>query len=405
LAWTIQQRGAIISLVLLLCAALSPARADRPNAKAAPATPEDEAGTGFWVESPRTREAAAVQAIGVRDPYLTATLVTAGKKLVVWGQEPPPEFAPPLTREWLQAAAQDKAFPDRRRSLTLQQRLEMKAYCEALINAYQTPTKAFAKSAVENKWITWGHLFRDPLKYQGKVIPVEGRLVRLRREEPPLELQEEGIRSLYEGWIFTDTTGATPVCVMFTDLPKGVEIGEKINYKVRFNGYFFKRYGYISGEGPRRTLFFIAPTFEVLDTSRREESSVGEGLPFAMLGGMAALALATALLLLGLTWWFRRNDAHVRRRLAVARSNLLPEPELPSMEETAAPVAGELPAGSEERNGELIEQPLAAPEHHRDPTDPPLAAREHHGDLADQPPQARRFIPPEETLPEDRQVL
>src|SRR5947209_5665108 len=107
------KRRILLPLLALLCAALLPAA--RPAD--APAQPAEEAVSSFWIESPHTRPAAAVQVVGVRDPFLTAGLLASGKTLVAWGLESPPEFAPPLTREWLQAVAHDKAFPDLRRKI------------------------------------------------------------------------------------------------------------------------------------------------------------------------------------------------------------------------------------------------------------------------------------------------
>lgn len=231
---------------------------------------------------------------------------------------------PPLTEEWLKYVKDDKGFPDIRHTpaaeVPPQVRFEIMAYNEALINVARTPAKAFANSAQDNGWITWGHMYLEPWKYRGKVIPVKGRLKRLRKEEATIEAEKQGVKFFYEGWVYTETRGSNPVCVIFAELPPGVKVGEKIDHEVSFNGYFFKRYLYLSADGYKRTLFFFAPTFTIEET---KSATLGDALPTTMLTGVAVLAVVTILLVGGLNFWFRRTDARVRAHLATVRQQLL----------------------------------------------------------------------------------
>jgi hypothetical protein len=233
------------------------------------------------------------------------------------------EKAPPLKEEWLSYVKDDREFdkmkPDGK--IDQQQELEFKAYTEALVNAARTPASAFAKSAKENDWLTFAHLFQEPKRHRGKVIPVQGRLQRLRKMEATFEAEKLGVEWCYEGWVFTETAYSPPVCVVFAHLPPGANIGENVDYKVRFDGYFFKRYRYQPAEGKaKQTLFFLAPTFELLDNPR---SSVGFTMTGGVVIGMMALGMVTILLIAGLNLWFRRSDKVVRARVAAARQNLL----------------------------------------------------------------------------------
>lgn len=326
----------ILLLVLMFCPAL-PCFGQTEESKKAP--PSNKTGKAaqptikydFWIMSPHTKEAAAVEVVAARDPITTAALLVAGKRYIVWGLDLPPvsDEAPELNPQLLHAVRDDRPFPNLSHKLpeqvTLQERAEIRAYAEALVAAAKTPPAAFAHSAKENKWVTWGHLYRQPEKFRGKVIPVKGKLMRLRRMDPPWTARKRlfTLKDMYEGWIFTETARANPVCVMFTELPKGVEIGEKVDYKVELNGYFFKRYWYISGEGPRKTLFFIAPTFRVLPQEKDESTKGPASISETLTGGAIMLVIIgglTFLVVMGINWWYRRDDARIHNRLSDIRA-------------------------------------------------------------------------------------
>ncbi|HEY7427608.1 MAG TPA: hypothetical protein VH682_25480, partial [Gemmataceae bacterium] len=101
---------------------------------------------------------------------------------------------------------------------------EIDAYCQILALAHFASAKAFAKAARHD--VTYAHLFNDPEHHRGQVVRVSGRLVRLRRFDPPDEARGLGVGNLYEGWIMTDRFGENPACVVFTDLPDGLKIDD-----------------------------------------------------------------------------------------------------------------------------------------------------------------------------------
>jgi hypothetical protein len=134
---------------------------------------------------------------------------------------------------------------DRRPVLSADQNdKEYRAYCYLVLHASEVPVDALAKAARKN--ITYAQLWDDPPKYRGEPIHLEGRLRRLVKMDAPKGLHNDGIKTLYEGWIFPEDEGANPYCVIFSELPKDVETGEKTYYRATCDAYFFKRYRYKS---------------------------------------------------------------------------------------------------------------------------------------------------------------
>lgn len=233
--------------------------------------------------------------------------------------------APALNDSWLKFVKDDREFPrlgKDEEDFSPQEKVELKAFTEAQVNVAKVPVRAFAASALEHDWVTFSHLFNEPTRFRGKVVPLKGQLKMLRKIEATVEAEKLGVKHCYEGWIYTDTRNSPPVCVVFGQLPKGVQLGEKVDYQVSCNGYFFKRYLYLTGDSqPMRTLFFFAPTFDVAKTADRGEW--GSSITSTVLLGIVILAAITTALIVGLNLLFRRNDARVRKSVAASRQRLL----------------------------------------------------------------------------------
>lgn len=82
-----------------------------------------------------------------------------------------------------------------------------------------------------------GSIFRLDL------VRFDGKLTKVRRIEPTKALADRGVKNLYEGWL-TPVDESQPVCVVFGDLPAGLEVGEQADKWVSFAGYFFKTIAY-----------------------------------------------------------------------------------------------------------------------------------------------------------------
>jgi hypothetical protein len=196
--------------------------------------------------------------------------------------------------------------------------VEAKAYCEVVIHANQTSQEVFGRAARRD--VTFAHLFEEPAKYRGEVIHVAGRLKRLRRFEAPGPVQQAGIPFIYEGWIFdAERYGANPTCVIFTELPSGLEVQEELDKRVGFDGYFFKRYRYQAQDAWRDAPLLIGNTI-VLARGDRAASS-GDGGPWTQ--PIVALILTvvgvSVGLILCLALWFRSSDRRIRRLLSDRR--------------------------------------------------------------------------------------
>jgi hypothetical protein len=291
------------------------------------------AGVEFWFNRRRQSTAAAAQLVGVRDPMAVLALRIHGRRMLVW-TEKEVDQAPALNSTWLAEVNDKKAFLDLRRlapdelmSPPLRPRYyEYLAYCDAVVSSAHTPRDAFVKSAAENAHLNFTHLYNTPDLHRGKVVPLEGRLKRVTRFDAPREAQRRGVPVIYEGWIFLDRPNMRPVCVIFTDLPPGQAEGDQVDRRVAFEGYFFKKYDYVTGEKDSQgrskvltTLLFIGPTVTPLDQPSR---AVARAFPLSagLLYGVIGFVGLVVALIVGLNLWYRRSDRQVRARLAALRA-------------------------------------------------------------------------------------
>jgi hypothetical protein len=203
---------------------------------------------------------------------------------------------------------------------------EFRAYNYLLIHAHKTPVTWLTEKARHD--LTFAHLFEEPEKYRGQVVHVEGTIRRLRRFDPSRRAVKEGVPNLYEGWIFGDVYSGNPFCVIASELGPPLEIGERLDRRVSFDGYFFKRYRYKGGDTWRDAPLLIG---RVIQPQELREALADAPSSFSRLAlpGFLALLIATAGLCIALTWWFRRGDRQVRRRIEGARGAAFIAPAAP----------------------------------------------------------------------------
>jgi hypothetical protein len=232
------------------------------------------------------------------------------------------ELAPPLNPELLRGVDDGKLFPDFRGKapdeIDPKEKQEYDAYCEALLVASITSEKAFANSARANEKATFGHLFAEPWAYRGKVVTVKGRLKRLREWLPPRPMFRQGIEKYYEGWIYADTPGSNPVCVMVAEVPPGIKPGEWVDYPVTFHGYFFKKYIYFTAKDRRVTLLCVGRT---LISTAHAERPAATGLPTGFITVIFGFIAGVLLVVMLLHWWLNRGDRRTRSRIAQIQSD------------------------------------------------------------------------------------
>lgn len=197
---------------------------------------------------------------------------------------------------------------------------EFLAYCDALVTVSQAPPAALARQGRRD--LTFAHLFEQPAVYRGEVVHVEGALVRLRHFQAPEFTWSQGVRDLYEGWIFDAATyGANAMCVVFTELPPGLGVAEKTERHVAFDGYFFKRYRYKAGDGWRDAPLLVGRAPILLDSRPPPRRSLSAAMLWSFVGAIGGIAA----LIGGLAWWYRRGDRRFHARLAIGRAAWIPE--------------------------------------------------------------------------------
>jgi hypothetical protein len=278
---------------------------------------------------------AALSGQAAQGPLATlATLAAAHQMGVAPLPEAPIPFEPdapkpidkaePLLAHMIQGIKDDKPLP----SHWNQDEDEQRSYNIVLFEASRIPAGAFAKGA--RKDITYAHLLNHPSKYRGQIVHLEGTLRQLTRLEPPTTAKSAGVNDLYEGWVFDPQRfGADPWCIVFTELPAGIAPGEKLNYSIAFDGYFFKRYLYQSrntnkAERWRKSPLLIGRTVTLLTPPavvQTDSDWAGSLVPIFL-----ALVVGSITLAFGLGWWFRRGDQSVRRRVAAATDREFIEP-------------------------------------------------------------------------------
>jgi hypothetical protein len=186
--------------------------------------------------------------------------------------------------------------------------------------------------AAARRGVGFADLFREVRRdYKLDLIHLEGRLIRVRRMEPSEPMREAGIAAAYEGWLIPRGEYDHPVCVVFTELPEGVEPyrpdQRSLDKWVSFAGYSFKLLQYESGEAraddPKKKVWKRAPLLIGHAVTLRPDPAAGLASSWwgtfvpALLGGLL-LIVGTAL---ALSWWFRRGDRVARQEIEAVRRN------------------------------------------------------------------------------------
>ncbi len=190
---------------------------------------------------------------------------------------------------------------------------------------------------------------------------MDARLLRLQKvSAPPQVTYETGLTDLYEGWVATDAAKSDLVCVLFSELPPGLKPGERLDLRVEFAGYYFKRLGYTPRRGAPDTVPGLAPLIIARTLTVLPQAAPAEENPVAWISGILPLLIGflfgVVSLIIVLALWFGRADALIRRRLALARRREFVPP-TPEVVPLALPVARAV-------------NRIAAFDHGSDPNDP-----------------------------------
>jgi len=235
-------------------------------------------------------------------------------------------------REWLEHIEDDQRVMSR-----LENEDEYQTYNYFVLHARRFTADSMRTHT--DKRLTFRRLFDDGrAEYRGAIAPVAGRLRRLTWIDSNDELRKDGVKDLYEAWVFDAAYNSNPVCVVFSELPKGITPGEDINgVWIECDAYFFKRYRYRAENSTRLAPLLIGKSFVVskapVSTERAAIASAYSKWFVPMVAVFVAVMVAAFLLM---QRWFKRGDRWVRKRLEDAQSvnpfneNGLMEPEFPA---------------------------------------------------------------------------
>jgi hypothetical protein len=319
---------------LWVCAAFA-ALALGPASRAQEA---EEDPLAFWDSKDRSRPAAAAQVAGLgQQPFMALALRTGGQRFVVWDEVGFVEtFAPELNPKLLEGVQDRRWLPNiaarPRVDVPAEDLAHYRAYSEALVRSFDTPLDAFQKSAEENKHVTFAHLMSTPNKYRGKVIPIKGKLVRLRREDPTLLAQQNGgLKDVYVGWVFGPTAGSNPFCVQFPMLPEGLEPNENLRQDVTFFGYFISTFKYEGGKGrDDRPTVLVTPLLvgRTLVLAKKDPEAVEAAmpLPIIVLGSALSFVMFLSVVFFVMYFWMQRSDQRVLSKLDAIKVKNMPAP-------------------------------------------------------------------------------
>src|SRR5262249_40999986 len=161
---------------------------------------------------------------------------------------------------------------------------------------------------VTRKELTWRVLMgRDRSKYRGEIVHVEGWLRRLVWIGSNKSLESQGIKNLYEAWIFPPDSHDEPICVVLSELPSGMETVENNQKFVRVavDGYFFKRYKYRAVKDTKLTPLVIGHTLTVPSVAPDPGAEAFERLFLPTLLSMVFAMVVCAFIA---QRWFRSGD-------------------------------------------------------------------------------------------------
>jgi hypothetical protein len=230
---------------------------------------------------------------------------------------------PPLTTKWLHDLKDDAPFmgPGGKRpwpDLTEDEKATWLVFHEALVNSNLVPAELFKKAGQENSYVTYDHLSKRPNEYRGKVVPVVGRMLRLRKWPTTARAAAQGIDFVYEASVAGQTPNRPPYSIYFLTPPDGLEPAETMDRPVKFYGYFIKKFRYEGDKGKHfSTHLLVGPTvtLEAAPPAPPPETPYTRMVLFAIAGGCLGLTA----LIVAMTLWFRRGDRAIQDKLALLR--------------------------------------------------------------------------------------
>jgi len=215
-------------------------------------------------------------------------------------------------------------------------------------------------------------MIESPERYRGEVVQLEGRLARVVKHDTLRMVEQAGVEHTYEVWLYSDRFRdregkANTALLICTSLPKGVPLAESMEgekeIRVTFVGYFFKKYGYTSGDTKKGQKRLAPLLIGHLTLTKQKPVGTGGGWTSGLVPFFLLVIAGTFIVVFLMTWGYRRADQRILRRMG----------NVPPLENLPEPSA----AGSVEKTGELRPPPANGEERSRPEDAPkPEAAQE-----------------------------
>lgn len=187
------------------------------------------------------------------------------------------------------------------------------AYATLLARVREAPPEALARESRRD--VLFSQLLENPARYRGLPIHVEGTLRRvLRQDVEGSKIFRDG--HYYEGYLFTEDSVRYPWVIAFEEAPPDLEVGDDIQQRVEFDGYFLKLWAYRAADDKARIAPLLIGRFPV---ARRSVKPVDRGWP-EVSWPFAALALITVYFTARVISQMRRG---VRERPQSRRTSVL----------------------------------------------------------------------------------
>lgn len=274
--------------------------------------PTPRASTGFFSTRELLRLSSAIFLLGI-----VGLLYVQAKKSSSWrtiaseqaAKDATAKPVVPLGTPWKELVVEHPGHTDEEEIDALQEEMqaigdmtplaaeEMPAYWRLVKWAYSKPGEDLRKLARTDLQFT--HLFQAPDKYRGALVNVKLH-VRLMRQFDAPENSAKVTRT-YEAWGPTEESQTFPYCVMFVDVPPGIEVNGACFLDARFVGFFHKKMWYKDAMGVERTAPLLIGRM-LYDEAAAKQNQPDEGLNVPWIIGIV-VSLVSAVLLV--QWWAR----------------------------------------------------------------------------------------------------
>lgn len=252
----------------------------------------------------------------------------------------------PINQVFLDEILDQRTLPDMRakvlRDLARPDRAFYLSYRDALTKSHRATQEMFEKSGEEYKKVPYTHLATHPKQYRGKVITIKGKISFIRESNAPD--QELGV--VYTTYIVGPTKGAPPFTIVFTELPQGAEVSERLDLTVTCQGYFLAhiRYPAEKERDAKKDIispYLIGKTLIVHPQQGKVPDDDKTAFAYHILAWTVGGIVIVALLVGMLNVWLRSGDRSIQSQLADVRDKYQPFNIEPATE--SPPLATPLP--------------------------------------------------------------